>query len=130
MVEAKRVPLTSLFNHAGPELLDDETAAQEVARPEPESQSTANPFGSAADVGLVPPAPSPEDLTTPLEEGGEEPTIDLSDDDPWAEMRPDADEDVAKKKIVFWADRPKFFGGEERHKARARREAREQDQGQ
>ena len=42
-------------------------------------------------------------------------------EDPWAHMRP---QEEPPKKISFWEDRPKFFGGDERRKARARREAR------
>ena len=40
--------------------------------------------------------------------------------DPWAYIRPKDEPD----KISFWENRPKFFGGDERRKARARREAR------
>lgn len=40
--------------------------------------------------------------------------------DPWAEMRPNE----VPEKISFWENRPKFFGGDERRKARARREAK------
>ncbi len=51
-----------------------------------------------------PPARSPEEVA-----------------DPWAEMRPNE----VPEKISFWENRPKFFGGDERRKARARREARQ-----
>lgn len=47
-------------------------------------------------------------------------------EDPWAHMRP-TDDDTNDKKIVFWADRPKFFGGQARHDARAARRLHNKD---
>ena len=44
-------------------------------------------------------------------------------EDPWAFIRPKEDEEP--EKISFWENRPKFFGGDERRKARARREAKQ-----
>ncbi|MGI9607451.1 MAG: hypothetical protein ACR2P0_15055 [Acidimicrobiales bacterium] len=46
-------------------------------------------------------------------------------EDPWAYMRPD-DEPEAKKS--FWANRPKFFGGDERKRRRAERQATENEE--
>ena len=48
------------------------------------------------------------------------PTRSPKSEDPWAEMRPNE----VPEKISFWESRPKFFGGDERRKARARREAK------
>ena len=61
------------------------------------------------DEGLAPAHPAPE---------RQAPASGVND--PWAYIRP-KDE---PEKITFWANRPKFFGGDERRKARARREAR------
>lgn len=44
------------------------------------------------------------------------------EEDPWAYMRPEETEDVS---TGFWANRPKFFGGDERKKKRAERKFKE-----
>ncbi len=45
------------------------------------------------------------------------PEVKTKSPDPWAHMRPTEE----PKKKGFWANRPKFFGGEERRRARAQR---------
>ena len=69
-----------------------------------------NWVGLDADLSAPPPP-----LATPAA-----PARDASND-PWAEMRPNE----VPEKISFWENRPKFFGGDERRKARARREAKQ-----
>lgn len=62
----------------------------------------------------VPPPPSGIPATDPTL-----PIPGVKPDDPWSTMRAKD----APEKITFWENRPKFFGGDERRKAKARREA-------
>ena len=99
----------------------NETASATDSTPVP--QQPFNPTGSLYPANLTFPDHNAvstdayvDDTTEPLQSTGD------GVDDPWAYMRPKAE----PEKITFWANRPKFFGGDERRKARARREARSQ----
>ena len=66
--------------------------------------------------GETPPPPAGG---IPVPDPSTAPTPGVKPEDPWSTMRPKAE----PEKITFWENRPKFFGGDERRKAKARREA-------
>ena len=65
------------------------------------------------------PDPAPPIGAIPVADPSPGITPGVKPEDPWSSMRPKEQ----PEKITFWANRPKFFGGDERRKARARREA-------
>ncbi len=122
--------------------------AQDVEATEPEITSTAPTTQVLDSAPFTPPEPAAvmslaglfDPVGPPLEADVDGTELDAQQapaptsrgadpDDPWGQLRPKNE----PEKITFWANRPKFFGGDERRKARAQREraaARNQQQSQ
>lgn len=125
--EPEPIPFISLFNNADTKLYtesDPEWVWAQFAQRPPSDEVVDTP-ASEVDIDLVETAEQEvpdidlvesSDLASAAPAAPPAPT-----EDPWADIRPSDDDEVADKKIVFWKDRPKFFGGEARHEARARR---------